>query len=437
MKQEATLLFFNHHLLIPQVQLSPSMSVEELQARVAKLSAEIQTQKEVLRRLEESRWATQRELNAIHVPIAALPFELSSEIFLQCLPPSPSPNKPYEAPMLLMNVCRAWTQVALSTPLLWTSIDLRCQRVDGLQFWLDRAQHCPLSITLHKRLNTDASAVFGHYAPQLKHLTLCEAGSYVHLSPSFPRLETLTLGSPETLLATLRTNSLNEWKIGDVARLLSLAPNLVRFASHTANLGSSDTDPDSDLPTLILPNLRYLEFGVLKAGHKLMACLTLPALETLRMPLEQDSFISLSLFLQRSASPLRKLLLDGGQSAEVVQYLRLLPSLIHFDWLVSSESRALGVLTALFVSESLLPNLRSLKVRSWNPISALHPTALRMLSARHPQLARFHLFGKHQSKPDAEILDGFRRLVAEGMEIAIGEQTFDEGRRKMITTNYI
>ncbi|KAJ6463988.1 hypothetical protein C8R45DRAFT_840871, partial [Mycena sanguinolenta] len=95
------------------------MSVEELQARIAKLSAEIQTQKEVLRRLEESKWAAQRELHAIRVPIAALPLELSSEIFLQCLPTSPSTCEPSEAPMLLMNVCRAWTEVALATPELW------------------------------------------------------------------------------------------------------------------------------------------------------------------------------------------------------------------------------------------------------------------------------------------------------------------------------
>ncbi|KAF7366765.1 F-box domain-containing protein [Mycena sanguinolenta] len=412
------------------------MSVEELQARVAKLSAEIRAQKEVLRQLEESKWAAQRELHAICVPIAVLPLEISSEIFLRCLPSSPSPNKPYAAPMLLMNICRAWTEVALSTPELWASIDLRHSRIDVLQSWLHRAQHCPLSITLHRRLNADASAVFEQYAPQLKHLTLCEAGSYVHLLTSFPRLETLTLGSPKTLLASLRTNIPNEWKLGDVARLLSLAPNLLRCASRNANLGSWDPDSDNDLPTLTLPNLRYLEFGGLRVGSELITRLTLPALDTLYMPLEPGSSTDLSPFLQRSVPPLRKLVFLGGQSTEVDEYLRLLPSLTHFEWLASSG--AFDVFTALADSESLLPNLRSLKVRgrSFNHISALHPTLLRMLSARHPRLVRFHLFGE-QPMPDAETLVEFRHLIAEGMEIVIGEQKFDEGRTKIITTNYI
>ncbi|KAJ6463973.1 hypothetical protein C8R45DRAFT_505362 [Mycena sanguinolenta] len=418
------------------------MSVEELQGRVAKLSAEIQTQKEVLRRLEESKWAVQRELHAIRVPIATLPLELSSEIFLQCLPPFPSPSEPSEAPMLLMNVCRAWTEVALATPALWAAIDLRHSRADVLQRWLQRAQQCPLSITLHKRLNADASTIFGQYAPQLQHLTLCEAGSYVHMSPSFPRLETLTFGSIKTWLAASQTNNLNGWKLDDVARLLSLAPNLVQCTLRNAHLGSWDSDSDGDLPTLRLPSLRSLEFGPhgRRVGSKLIKRLTSPALETLRMPLEQGSFTDLSSFVQRSAPPLRRLVLFGGESAELNESLRLLPSLTHLEWLEASPG-FLDVFTLLADSEPLLPNLRSLKVkvRPWDRISpALHPAVLRMLSARHPQLVRFHLFGEHHPKPDAETLDGFRRIVAEGMEIAIGEQKFDGGQLvKIITTNYI
>ncbi|KAJ6463979.1 hypothetical protein C8R45DRAFT_505490 [Mycena sanguinolenta] len=411
------------------------MSVEELQARIAELSVEIQTQKEVLRRLEESKWAAQRELHAIHVPIAVLPYELSSKIFLRCLPSSPSPSKPYAAPMLLMQVCKAWTDIALATPELWSAIDLRHSRVDFLQSWLRRAQQYPLSITLHKRLNADASVIFGQYSPQLQHLTLCEAGSYIHLSPSFPRLTTLTLGSAKTLLASYRTNNSNEWKLGDVARLLNLAPNLVRCVTRSANLGSWDSDSDSDLPIMILPNLRYLEFGGLRVlGSQLITRLTLPALETLHIPLDQDC---LSLFLRRSVPPLRKLVLHDMQSTEVNEHLRLVPSLTHFEWLAFSG--VLDVFTALTDSESLLPNLRSLKVRcrSFTSIStALHPTVLRMLSARHPRLVRFHLIAE-QTKLDADTLDGFRRLIAEGMEIAIAEQKFDEGRKKIITTDYL
>ncbi|KAF7326443.1 hypothetical protein MSAN_02513100 [Mycena sanguinolenta] len=440
LRQEVTthLLVYHPVSAVPQVQPGPSMSVEELQTRIAKLSAEIQTQKEVLRQLEESKCTAQRELNAMRDPVARLPLELSSKIFLRCLPSSPSPSKPHAAPILLMKICRAWTDVALATPALWAVIDLRHSRVDVLQSWLHRARRCLLSITLHKRLNADASAVFGQHAPQLKHLTLCEPGSYVHLSMSFPCLQTITFGSQKTLLASLQTNILNEWKLGDVAGLLRLAPKLVRCCLRNAPLDSWDPDSGSDDSTLILPNLRCLEFGSHggRVGKELIRRLTLPALETLRIPLELGPFADLSLFLRRSLPPLRTLVFLGGQSTEVGEYLRLVPSLTHFEWLASSG--AFEFFTALADSESLLPNLRSLNVwgRSFNRISAFHPTLLRMLWARHPRLVRFHLFGE-QPKPDAETLVGFRQLVAEGMEIVIGEQKLDEGRTKIITTNYI
>jgi hypothetical protein len=49
------------------------MSVTELQARIAKLSADIALQKEVAKQFRD--------------PVARLPLELSSEIFHLCLPP--------------------------------------------------------------------------------------------------------------------------------------------------------------------------------------------------------------------------------------------------------------------------------------------------------------------------------------------------------------
>ncbi|KAJ7366809.1 hypothetical protein DFH08DRAFT_663894, partial [Mycena albidolilacea] len=68
-----------------------------------------------------------RQLNAIRDPVERLPFDISSEIFLQCLPSSkysestvfPPKPRPLTAPMLLLNICNAWTGVALSTPALW------------------------------------------------------------------------------------------------------------------------------------------------------------------------------------------------------------------------------------------------------------------------------------------------------------------------------
>ncbi|KAG6829833.1 hypothetical protein H0H87_009990 [Tephrocybe sp. NHM501043] len=53
-------------------------------------------------------------------------------------------------PMLLAQVCSKWREVALSTPLLWSSIHILCsdkgQRVPLLKAWLQRSAGCPLSI---------------------------------------------------------------------------------------------------------------------------------------------------------------------------------------------------------------------------------------------------------------------------------------------------
>ncbi|KAJ6523351.1 hypothetical protein B0H19DRAFT_866849, partial [Mycena capillaripes] len=62
-----------------------------------------------------------RQLNALRDPIARLPLEISSEIFLQCLSENPTPDAEI-APTLLLNVCNSWSNIALSTPTLWNVI---------------------------------------------------------------------------------------------------------------------------------------------------------------------------------------------------------------------------------------------------------------------------------------------------------------------------
>ncbi|KAJ7860494.1 hypothetical protein B0H13DRAFT_1549274, partial [Mycena leptocephala] len=51
------------------------------------------------------------------------PLELSSEIFLYCLPPRPKPAA-HNVPMLLLKICSTWTSIALSTPALWAAMEL-------------------------------------------------------------------------------------------------------------------------------------------------------------------------------------------------------------------------------------------------------------------------------------------------------------------------
>ncbi|KAJ7854322.1 hypothetical protein B0H14DRAFT_765179 [Mycena olivaceomarginata] len=129
------------------------MSAHELRAHIAKLDTEIDLQRELLKKLERDRSLTQRRLNSILDPLALLPLEISSEIFLQTLAPFPEPGI-LHAPMLLLSICNAWTDIALATPALWNTIQIvfPCARdlKKILPIWLERAQHRSLSVSLRK-----------------------------------------------------------------------------------------------------------------------------------------------------------------------------------------------------------------------------------------------------------------------------------------------
>ncbi|KAJ7896297.1 hypothetical protein B0H14DRAFT_2292913, partial [Mycena olivaceomarginata] len=90
------------------------------------LSSEIALQKRLLKKLQQDKSAALGQLNAVMDPVARLPLEILSEIFLQCLVPDCTPRQSprpmagaRHLPMLLLNVCNAWCVIAISTPALW------------------------------------------------------------------------------------------------------------------------------------------------------------------------------------------------------------------------------------------------------------------------------------------------------------------------------
>ncbi|KAJ7854280.1 hypothetical protein B0H14DRAFT_2444071, partial [Mycena olivaceomarginata] len=134
------------------------MTVQDLRARIAKLDTEIDLQRELLKRLERDRSLTKRQLNSVLDPFARLPLEISSDIFLRSLPLFPKPGDP-DVPILQLNICNAWTDIALSTPSLWATIHITFQssRFPSpstqclktlVPIWLRRAHNRPLSISL-------------------------------------------------------------------------------------------------------------------------------------------------------------------------------------------------------------------------------------------------------------------------------------------------
>ncbi|KAJ7016647.1 hypothetical protein C8F04DRAFT_1341554 [Mycena alexandri] len=112
------------------------MSAEELQARIDAVSADIEKQKEVLKQLERDKSSLQRQLNNIHDPVARLPLEISSEIFLHCLPFGhfhEYQSQVHAAPILLLNVCNTWSDIVLPTPELWAHIRIDLRNEELLQ----------------------------------------------------------------------------------------------------------------------------------------------------------------------------------------------------------------------------------------------------------------------------------------------------------------
>ncbi|KAJ7748743.1 hypothetical protein DFH07DRAFT_721514, partial [Mycena maculata] len=125
--------------------------VQELEARLERISTDIDLQRQVLKKLEHNKALIQCQLNSVRDPVARVPLEISSEIFVQSLSPHPEPGS-QNIPMLLLNVCSTWTTIALSTPRLWSAIHIDFPQAQGfeqvLDTWLQRAGNHPLSMSL-------------------------------------------------------------------------------------------------------------------------------------------------------------------------------------------------------------------------------------------------------------------------------------------------
>ncbi|KAJ7237743.1 hypothetical protein B0H12DRAFT_1138507 [Mycena haematopus] len=334
------------------------MSAQVLRARIDELSSEIDLQKALVRKLEHDRCLVQRQLNALVDPVARLTPELSSEIFLQCLPPVRLPMAgAHNFPMRLQNVCTNWNTIALSTPALWTDMQIIFPCAEGMErllpIWFQRARDLPLSISLR-----------GDRASWSRHREI--------------PVEKL-------VLPTLRCFTLEE--------------SPLVYPPHTA--------------------------------PQILTYFTLPALETLTVPMFVVSAGDLLRLLKRSAPPLRKLVvgIDDSQrlltSHELHECLHLIPRLAHFEtrWPDQITHIVPDLVAALADSSSLLPNLQSLTIRMpggrFDIPDSYWQTFLRAVSTRRLQL---HIAGPHFRMPSVDILTAFKELAADGVQIYIGNK---------------
>ncbi|KAJ7187152.1 hypothetical protein C8R46DRAFT_1059013 [Mycena filopes] len=406
------------------------MSVQELQTRIDKISVEIELQREVLRRLDQSKSAIQRQLNSIRDPMGRLPLELSSEIFVQCALPTP------EAHTVLLGVCHAWTDIAVSTPTLWSSIDLDFPGVEILQLWLERTRNHPLSISLrHYGACPAVIAVLSRYAPQLKHLKIYECVNLSSLSGlgALHFLETLWLTGVRT-----ENGEPIEISLAQILSLLRLAPNLVRCIWRDLYVWP-DADPT---PAQIVPLPRLLSFtegtdlGDKSGADALLPHLFLPGLEMLALSLSDTCFrpAQLTPFLTCNLPPLKRLSLGIGirwtSLVSFYECLRLVPSLSELEMYLPDDwlSPFFSALSKTTPQGLLLPALSKLKIHGAlasliDSVDAVYLLIFRALEVRRPQLASFHLDSRRSSLhgPSNSVRDSFCRLTAlGGMEIFVG-----------------
>ncbi|KAJ6477585.1 hypothetical protein C8R45DRAFT_1157400 [Mycena sanguinolenta] len=167
-------------VLPAQIDL-PKMSVEKLRARIVELDSEIELQKKLLEKLETDRICVLRQLNAALDPVARLPREISSEIFL--LPLAPSPTGKQDVPTALLRISNAWTDIALSTPRLWTTIHIHFPCGDDfaelLPIWFRRTRMHRLSISISlcgpsRNWNHRVSDVLWRHGALFKHLEILD-----------------------------------------------------------------------------------------------------------------------------------------------------------------------------------------------------------------------------------------------------------------------
>ncbi|KAJ7919611.1 hypothetical protein B0H13DRAFT_1606049, partial [Mycena leptocephala] len=89
-------------------------------ARIAAIRNEIEALRFSLEVLEAEERDLESDLATVVYPILTLPNEITSRIFVQCLPTHgrirPSPRK---APLILAQICRQWREIALSTSEMW------------------------------------------------------------------------------------------------------------------------------------------------------------------------------------------------------------------------------------------------------------------------------------------------------------------------------
>jgi hypothetical protein len=362
--------------------------------------------------MDEVRMHPSRQSTVSHA--LRLPAELVAEIF-----------KFYpDMRLTFCQICSMWREIAISTPMLWTTVQIAMfdDRFDGQMLWLqtscNRAGMRPLSIRLDRgnfMANNEQSPIttLVPYFPRIQHLTLslsakcCQSLSDLPMI-SMPFLESCSFSCTHiidtqcriTVFETaqrLRTVSISGPSCVNILRLPSMVadlrldcdlgpaicldvlqqcPNLESLTGNSYGIRLQSSSEGDQFPdnALLLPRLKtiLITFDDAEGLELLFGLIVVPALINLdmiftRSPWLQPRFISL---LTQSACNLQKFSLSGSDmnGDEFLECLRALPSLVHCH--IRDVQFIYGwVLDALVYSEggsnNLVPRLETFAAQSF------------------------------------------------------------------------
>ncbi|KAF8205403.1 hypothetical protein K438DRAFT_1819056 [Mycena galopus ATCC 62051] len=272
-------------------------------------------------------------------PVLTLPQEITSEIFMHCLPQCSgwtcsTPN-PFYAPMLLLHVCRAWRSIAASTRGLWANLYLDCDHLPDVFFdekslkrfladCLERAGARPLSLFLkggaveigqQPEKRHLVSTIFKRLSSVLWYLSLYNVGIGLHdqyrdpiqIFSAAPQLREFYLARVSPTLCAIPWKTLpvftgERLSSTECVGVLHSAKSLVECTFRNIRLAPHT-------PTTTNPHLKSFTFAQSTGvAATFFQFLTFPALEELSITRVDDMSDShLLQFLFRSAASLRKL----------------------------------------------------------------------------------------------------------------------------------
>ncbi|KAJ7659429.1 hypothetical protein B0H17DRAFT_1212957 [Mycena rosella] len=401
------------------------MSVTEIQTRIDSLSADIIRQKKVLQNLERTKSAAQRQLNGVLDPVGRLPLEISGEIFIQCLPSRSTPGEQH-IPMLFLNICNTWTDIALATPELWISVhvDQPVVNLAGvLDAWLKRAGSHALSISLPPILTGHGiDAVIRRHAHQLQDLTLFHNEANIGLVAAagpFLCLETLmVLGLPGSDVDPEENTRVT-------MDLLQVCPNLVECTFDGVFCGF-----DFDTAPLELSHMRHLKFGISPghSGEEPLQYIVSPHLETIYLPGGNLASKNIIQFFRRSSPPLRHLtwgfndLANDWTQAKLLECLSLLPQLTHLEMLVPETGTTSHLVALLASSPYLVPELSSITLQQVYLSTPWYQQLVAAFSLRREKIKSVRIIWPYDGvrRPAKDVWAALRQLVEGGMKIYIG-----------------